>query len=62
MKILTAFGKESTWSLGYMTYKEDTNYKCISVVLLELMWNKKTKIWGIAIGIPFVASVGLFFQ
>lgn len=61
MKVLTAFGNKSTWTFGLLTDKKDKNIKCVSIIILEVMWNKSTKRWGIGIGIPYVFSVGVFF-
>jgi hypothetical protein len=61
MKILTAFGKDSTFTIGYMTDKICKDHKCISLVFIEVFWSNTTKRWGLGIGIPFVASVGIVF-
>lgn len=61
MKILTALGKESTFTIGYMTDKINKDHKCISILFIEIFWSKITKRWGIGLGIPFVASIGIVF-
>jgi len=61
MKVLTAFGKKSTWTFGFLKDKQDENTKCISIIILEIMWNKNTKRWGIGVGIPFIFGIGIMF-
>lgn len=61
MKLLTAIGKESTLSFGYMVDKKDSDLKCVSIVFFEVIWNSRTRKFGIGIGIPFVAALGFFF-
>jgi len=61
MKLLTALGKESTFTIGYMTDKIEKDHKCISLIFVEIFWSNKTKRWGIGIGIPYVASIGIAF-
>lgn len=61
MKILTAIGKESTFTVGYVTDKMYKDNKCFSLIFAEVVWNRKTKRWGIGIGIPFIYSIGIVF-
>jgi hypothetical protein len=61
MKVITAFGKENTCTFGFLTDKQNKNIKCISIIILEIMWNKNTKRWGIGVGIPFVFGIGIMF-
>jgi hypothetical protein len=57
MKLIT-LGKESTFTIGYMTDKICKDHKCISIIFAEVFWSRKTKRWGFGIGIPFVFSIG----
>lgn len=61
MKILTAFGKENTFTFGYLVDKRFPNNRCISLIFFEIVWNVKSKRFGVGIGIPFVAAIGVFF-
>ena len=61
MKKLIAFGKDSTFTIGYTTDKINKDHKSISLVFIEVFWSNATKRWGFGIGIPFVVSVGIFF-
>jgi len=61
MKLLTAIGKESTFTFGYMSDKIHKDHKCISIIFIEIFWSKTTKRWGVGIGIPFVFSIGIAF-
>ena len=59
MKLITAFGKESTFTIGYIVDKIYPSHKCISIVFIEVFWNKETKRYGFGIGIPYIFSIGL---
>lgn len=61
MKLLTAFGKESTFTFGYLVDKQHPNNRCVSLIFFEVVWNVKSKRFGFGIGIPFIAAIGFLF-
>ena len=56
MRILTAIGSDSTLTFGYITRG---HWKCISIAIAEVFWNTKTKAFGLSIGWPYIASIGI---
>lgn len=58
MIILQALGKESDFTLGHKTHKDDDSIHTFSLIFIEYFWHTKTKRWGVGIGIPFVYAIG----